>query len=304
MAEKPPLLSEGEELESFLAQLESGTEVREIAGLESGFPNLSRALNGILPGLYLLIGPPSCGKTAFTKQLCDQVALHNSIPAIFFTFGERKRDLRIRTLARFSGLESREIRRGSSFLLHWYGMPKRRGADSERMSPSWEKLRKAAEEAKSWLNLLYIFEGGEKTDLREIEKRVRQVLKIKGAERAMVVIDDSQRLGKADSPMDARLPLVVERLHDLAIRLDLPLLATWPDLQPSAAPQQWAERVASADVILVMEEDAERTKQLTEPNRAIALHIVKNRHGERGTLYFDFFPPFSKFTEADPDASH
>ena len=48
-----------------------------------------------------------------------------------------------------------------------------------------------------------------------------------------------------------------------------------------------------------MEEDLERTKKLTEPNRAVQLHIVKNRGGEKGTIAFDFFPAFSRFTEID-----
>ncbi|TAK06189.1 hypothetical protein EPO44_05700 [bacterium] len=306
MAEKPPLLSEGEELASLIMELESAAEVREIAGLESGFSSLSRSLNGILPGLYLLIGSPTCGKSALAKQLCDQVALHNSIPAIFFSFAESKRELRIRTLARLSGLESREIRRGSSFLLHWYGAPKRRGTDPERMSPSWEKLTRAAEEAKSWLDLLYLLEGNEKTNLREIEEQVRMIKEIKKSEQVMVVIDDSQRLGSSDRPFDQRLPLVTEMLQGLAVNLQVPILATWPDLKREGSgsePQAWAERIAGAQAVLVMEEDVDRTKKLTEPNRAMNLHIVKNRGGEKGTLAFDFMPAFSKFAEVVQDAS-
>jgi len=295
--EKERLKSEAEELDSFLAELQSSSEVKEIAGWQTGFPVLSAALNGLLPGLTLLIGPPACGKSAFAKQLCDQVARHNSVPALFFAFGAKKADLRIRTLARLSGLESREIRRGSGYLLHWYGAPKRPMTQAEQMPASWEKLKQAAEEAKNWLDLLYVFECDERTAFSDIEQRIRAVREIKGSSRALVVIDDSQRLGDSGSSLDARLPLVVERLHDLALRLDLPLLATWPDLRPAAAPQEWAERVTGADVVVVMEADAERTKQLTEPKQAITLHIVKNRGGEKGTLRFDFSPALSQFTE-------
>jgi len=295
--EKERLKSEAEELDSFLAELESSGEVKEIAGWQTGFPKLSAALNGLLPGLTLLIGPPACGKSAFAKQLCDQVARHNSVPALFFAFGAKKADLRIRTLARLSGLESREIRRGSGYLLHWYGAPKRPMTQAEQMPASWEKLKQAAEEAKNWLDLLYVFECDERTAFSDIEQRIRAVREIKGSSRALVVIDDSQRLGDSGSSLDARLPLVVERLHDLALRLDLPLLAAWPDLRPAAAPQEWAERVTGADVVVVMEADAERTKQLTEPKQAITLHIVKNRGGEKGTLRFDFSPALSQFTE-------
>ncbi len=301
MGEKPPLLSEGEELESFLTDLEKDAQVKEIAGLESGFANLSCSLNGVLPGLYLLIGSPSCGKSAFVKQLCDQVAQSNGVPVIFYAFAETKKELRIRTLARLSGLENREIRRGSPFVLHWYGVPKRRGSDPERMPPSWEKLRKAAEAARGWLDLIYLFEADEKTAFKEIEERVREVKGIKGSEKVMVAIDDSQRLGHSDHGLDERLALVAERLQSMAVRLQVPVLATWPDLRRETdrfSPQEWAERVAGADTVLVMEEDAERTKKLIKPNRAIDLHIVKNRGGEKGKLSFDFTPAFSKFTEA------
>src|SRR3989338_1029387 len=301
MAEKPPLFSEGEDLESFLAELESAGEVREIAGLESGFPNLSRALNGIRPGLYLLIGPPSSGKTAFARQLCDQVAARNLLPALFFSFTESKTDLRVRTLARLSGVEGDEILRGGGFLLHRYGVPKKRGYSPEQMPPSWEKVKEVAEEAKGWLDLVYLSELIGKADVKEIEKRIRAVQKAKASEQVMVVVDDSQRLGPSDLALDSRLPFVTERLQGLAADLKLPLLATWPDLRKEGLPQAWAERVVGADVILVMEEDVQRTKRLTEPNRAIDLHIVKNRGGERGRLAFDFMPAFSKFVEATLD---
>jgi replicative DNA helicase len=300
--EKEPI-SEGEALDSFLAELDEGSAVKEIAGWESGFPGLSRLLNGIFPGLYLLIGPPACGKTTFAKQLCDQVAERNSIPAIFFAFIERKKDLRIRTLARLSGLENREIRRGSAFLLHWYGMPKPRSKDPEQMPPSWEKLKKATEGARSWLDLVYIFEGGEKTDLEEVKDCIRRVREIKGSQQLLVIIDDSQRLAPSEHAFDARLALVAERLQGLAVSHQVAVIATWPDLRKEGvsyhlSPWEWAERVVSADTVLVMENDVERTKRLTEPNRAVTLHVAKNKDGERGTVAFDYFPAVARFLEA------
>lgn len=294
--------SEAEELESLLSNLEGIEEIREIAGWESGFPSLSRVLNGILPGLYFLVGSSSSGKTAFAKQLCDQVVRNNSVPAIFITFSEKKNDLRIRTLARLSGLENREIRRGRSFILHWYGVPKPRSADPSQTPPSWEKLRGVAEEAKSWLGLLYLCEAGDKTDLKEIEEWISNVREIEKCQPLMVVIDDSQYLGALDSSLDTRLLRVSEQLQGLALREQIPVLATWPALssgESHRAPQsaEWAARVPGADVVVVLEGDVERTKKLTEPNQAINLHIVKNRGGQKGTLCFDFFPSLSKFTE-------
>lgn len=299
MAERIPFQSEGEQLESFLDELQKEQQTKEIAGWETGFPNLSRALDGIRPGLYLLIGPPACGKTSFAKQLLDQVARHNAVPGVFFSFAECKKELRIKTLARLSGIENKEIRRGSVYLLHWYGMPKAQHTELERLPPSWDKLKKSAEEAKSWLDLIYLIECDRDIDLRRIEDQIREVESIQGAGRVMVVIDDCQLLGNIEQKLADRVMLLVDELQRAAVSLQIPILAVCPDLLKDrrSLPQLWCDRVASADVILVMEVDLERTKKLIEPNQAVTLHIVKNRGGESGQMTFEFYPAFSQFVE-------
>ena len=300
MVEKPSLKSEGEQLDRILDELQKDHAVKEISGWETGFANLSRALDGILSGLYLLIGPPACGKTALAKQLFDQVAMHNHVPAIFFAFAESKKELRIRTLARLSGLENRAIRRGSTYLLHWFGVPRLGGSEAAQLPPSWEKLKRAAEESKDWLELTYLVECGREADVVQIEDRIKELKKLRRTEQVLAVVDDCQRLGNRELPARDRLALITERLQGAAVNLKIPILAVWPDLgeQPDTAPQAWAERVPGADVILVLEKDRERTQKLTEPNQAITLHIVRNRGGERGKLALDFYPALAKFVEA------
>jgi len=301
MATKYPIESEGEQLDSFLNELEREHAVKEISGWKTGCANLDRALDGIQPGLYLLIGPPACGKTSLAKQLLDQLAVHNNVPGVFFTLTETSKELRIKTLTRLSGLESREIRRGSAYLLHWYGVPKAHYGDFEQLPPSWEKLKQSAREAKSWLDLTYIVECKANTDLREIEKSIGELRAAVNSEKLFVVIDDCQRLGQRDQALADRLPIVAEQLQETAVNLKTPILAIWPDLGETGAsqPQAWSEKVASPEVILVLETDQERTEKLTEPNQALTLHIVKNRGGEKGKLAFDFYPAVSKFVEAE-----
>ena len=301
MATKYPIESEGEQLDSFLNELEREHAVKEISGWETGFANLSRAFDGILPGLYLLIGPPVCGKTSLAKQLLDQVAVHNNVPGVFFTLSETSKELRIKTLARLSGLESREIRRGSAYLLHWYGVPKAHYGDFEQLPPSWEKLKQSAREAKRWLDLTYIVECKANTDLREIENCIGELRAAANREKIFVVIDDCQRLGRRDQALADRLPIVAEQLQETAVNLKTPIFAIWPNLGEivESQPQAWSEKVASPDVILVLETDQEQTKKLTEPNQALTLHIVKNRGGDKGKLAFDFYPEVSKFVEVE-----
>jgi replicative DNA helicase len=299
MVEDKPLQSEGEQLDRLLDELQRDHAVKEISGWETGFANLSRALDGILPGLYLLIGAPAGGKTALAKQLLDQVVMHNRVPGIFCAFAESKEELRIRTLARLSGLENREIRRGSSYLLHWYGVPKAQYKESDQLPPSWEKVKRAAEEAKDWLELTYLIECGPQANLERIQERIKDLAALLRTDHIFAVIDDCQRLGNRELPTRDRLPMVAEQLEGAAVDLKIPILAVWPDLgdQRETAPHAWAERIPAANVIMVMERDDELTKKRPEPGQAITLHIVKNRGGEKGKLAMDFYPAFGKFAE-------
>ncbi len=299
MAEKIPPKSEGEELASFLKELESDQRVQDISGWECGFPNLSRALDGIRSGLYLLIGPPASGKSSFAKQFFDQVVSHNQVVGVFFSFADQKKEIRIKTLARLSGVENREIRRGGAYLLHWYGVPKAQDSDTKSLPPGWEKLRKSAEEAKAWLDLTYLFECPVKTALPDLVEQIREVRTMKNIENLIAVIDDCQRLGISEFAASDRLTAAAEHLQGAALTLDLPILAVWPELsyENSLRAEAWAEKLPAADVVLVLEPDKERTEKLIEPNQAITLHIVKNRGGEKGKLAFEFFPAFSRFVE-------
>ena len=299
MAERTLPQSEGAELEALLDEFQREHAVKEISGWETGFPNLSRALDGILPGLYWLIGPPAYGKTSLAKQLLDQVAMHNGVSGIFFTFAEHKKELGIKTLARLSQIESREIRRGSAYLLHWYGVPKAHTADAERLAPSWEKIRELAQEAKPWLDLVYIVECSRGTNLAQIEAHIRAVQTISPTNQVFGVIDDCQRLGPMDQSLNGRLPILAERLHETAVNLNIPILATWPDLAEDRGnlPQIWSERVPSANAILVLSIDLERCKKVGESYQAVTLHILTNSAGEKGKLAYDFLPAFAKFVE-------
>ncbi len=299
MTEKISLQSEGEQLDSFLDDLQREQQIREIGGWETGFPNLNRALDGIRPGLHLLVGPPGCGKTSFAKQLLDQVVMHNSIPGIFFSFSEKKKELRLKTLARLSGLENREIRRGSAYLLHWYGVPKVHQSDAEHLPPSWEKLKQSAEKARVWLDLIYMVECGHDTGLQQLENQVRDLQTLRSTDHCMIVIDDCQRLGNSELKLTDRVATVVDELQRTAVSLEVPIVAVHPDLgEDRSLPQIWSDKAPSADVILVVEMDLERTKKLTDPNQSLTFHVVKNRGGEKGKLAFDFFPAFARFAEA------
>lgn len=297
MAAKIRPISEGEALAEFLDELQQDREIKEIAGWDSGFDNLNRALDGILPGLYLLIGPPGCGKTSFAKQLLDQVAMCNDTLGVFFSFSDSKKELRIKTLARLSGIENSEIRRGSAYLLHWYGVPRLTGQETEQLSPSWEKVRRCAENARVWLDSIFLQECGKEMTAEAVRAYAGEIRAATNKQKLIVVVDDCQRLD-GGQPLQTRFPILTEQLYALAKNINAAVLAVWPDLRENGeiAPQAWAEKTSAADVIMVLEQEPERTKKFSDPAQAIDVHIVKNRGGERGTLSFDFHAAFARFT--------
>src|SRR5262245_43890808 len=71
------------------------------------------------------------------------------------------------------------------------------------------------------------------------------------------------------TPSMRRLMWVAESRGELARFI----LAVCPDLGEDriSLPQVWSDKAPSADVILVMEIDLERTKKLIEPNQALTL---------------------------------
>jgi hypothetical protein len=111
------------------------------------------------------------------------------VPGIFFSFAETREELRIRTLARLSGLDQREIRRGSAYLLHWYGVPRLSAREPDELPPSWDKLKGVAAEAKDWLDRIYLFECAPNMTIDQIEAQIAELRMHSQSEQMMIVID-------------------------------------------------------------------------------------------------------------------
>lgn len=102
-----PFTSPSREYSHFQEQLsmESGTSY---AALQSGFPMLDKALDGI-HGINVVGGAPKSGKSTFMIQIATEMALRN-IPILYYDFENGRQKIYQRTLSRLSRVSTEAIR--------------------------------------------------------------------------------------------------------------------------------------------------------------------------------------------------
>ena len=105
-----PFPSPVREYDHFQEQLsmESGTFY---AALQSGFPKLDDALDGI-HGINIVGGAPKSGKSTFMTQVATGMALRN-IPVLYYDFENGRQKIYQRTLSRLSRISTEIIRDGN-----------------------------------------------------------------------------------------------------------------------------------------------------------------------------------------------
>lgn len=282
------LRSEAEILPDFLRELEERKErMGPYVGLRSGFDRLDEVLNGLRPGLIVLAGPPSVGKTTFLKQIADRAADLNGVPVLFVSLEQSAEELRIKTLARLSGVNSRSITRG------------------DYLSPlEWEKVKGACSRASRFSSLAYVLEGDKDTTVDGIGACALRILREHRAETCLICIDYLQKIPVREKFGTAKdkLDFLSSELRRLARRLSSPILAVSSEARSAYnkakmdAFKESGEIEYSADVAGVMTSEKDR-REGGRTIRPVDLFILKNRNGERARISFDFCLETSAFEE-------
>ncbi len=97
---------EGQHLKDFLKKEKDKT----LLGIETGFPKMDAALDG-LRGINILGGPPKAGKSCFFMQISTEIA-RRKVPVIYYDFENGRQKIYLRTLVRTSSLPEKTIRGG------------------------------------------------------------------------------------------------------------------------------------------------------------------------------------------------
>ncbi|MGI5839448.1 MAG: DnaB-like helicase C-terminal domain-containing protein [bacterium] len=87
---------------------------KKMVGLPTGFAKLDEILfGGLLPGLYILYGPPASGKTTFLKNTADHLAA-NRIPVIFISLEMSAFELWAKSISRLAGVPVQDVFTGKA----------------------------------------------------------------------------------------------------------------------------------------------------------------------------------------------
>jgi replicative DNA helicase len=277
-----PLLSQVVERIDELYHREGDTDV---TGIPTGFVDLDRMTSGLHPGdLAIVAGRPSMGKTAFSMNIAEHVAIEQGLPVAVFSMEMGAVQLAMRMLGSVGMLDQHRMRTG-----------KLRAEDWPRVTHAVQRMQDAQ---------VYIDEtpGLTAVDLRARARRLaRQCGKL-----GLIVIDYIQLMSSSGRGENRATEIsdISRSLKSLAKELECPVVALsqlnrsleqrpnkrpiMSDLRESGAIEQ------DADLILFIYRD--EVYNPDSPDKGTAeIIIAKQRNGPIGTTRLTFQGESTRF---------
>ncbi len=257
----------------------------EITGVPTGMVDLDRMPSGLQPGaLVIVAGRPSMGKTAFSVNIGENVAIDSGLPVALFSMEMGGTQLAMRMLGSVGRLDQHRLRTG-----------RLNDEDWPRLTHAIQKMNEAQ---------IYI---DETPALSSIELRARSRRLARQCGRLGLIIVDYLQLMSANSPGENRATEISEisrNLKGLAKELNCPVIAlsqlnrsleqrpnkrpVMSDLRESGAIEQ------DADVILFIYRD--EVYNPDTPDKGTAEIIIgKQRNGPIGSVRMTFLGQYTRF---------
>ncbi len=286
----PPLLTQVVERIETLYARENHSEV---TGVATGFTDLDRMTSGLQPGdLIIVAGRPSMGKTAFSINMAENIALETSKPVAIFSMEMGGAQLVMRMIGSIGRLNQHSLRTG-----------KLEDEDWGRLTHAIGLLNDAPIhiDETPGLNVL------------ELRARSRRLARQSEHGLGLIVIDYLQLMsspsGKASENRATEISEISRSLKALAKELHVPVIAlsqlnrsleqrpnkrpVMSDLRESGAIEQ------DADLILFIYRDEVYNSDSPDKGRAEII-IGKQRNGPIGTVSLTFRGEYTRFESYAP----
>jgi len=285
----PPLLTQVVERIETLYARDSNSDV---TGIATGFTDLDRKTSGLHPGdLIIVAGRPSMGKTAFSINIAENVALDSKLPVAIFSMEMGASQLAMRMLGSVGKLNQQDLRTG-----------KLQDDDWGRLTHALGKLNDAP---------VFIDESAALSSL-ELRARSRRLHR-QNSGLGLIVVDYlqlmSSNVGKASENRATEISEISRSLKALAKELHVPVIAlsqlnrsleqrtdkrpVMSDLRESGAIEQ------DADLILFIYRD--EVYNSDSPQKGTAEIIIgKQRNGPIGKVELAFRGEYTRFDNLAP----
>ena len=280
----PPLLTEVvERIETLYGRDNSS----DVTGTATGFTDLDRMTSGLQPGdLIIVAGRPSMGKTAFSINIAENVALDSKLPVAIFSMEMGATQLAMRMLGSVGKLNQHDLRTG-----------RLQDDDWGRLTHALGKLNDAP---------IHIDESAALTAL-EVRARARRLHRQNNG-LGLIVLDYiqlmSSNMGKASENRATEISEISRSLKSLAKELHVPVVAlsqlnrsleqrpnkrpVMSDLRESGAIEQ------DADLILFIYRDEVYNSDSPDKGKAEII-IGKQRNGPIGKIELAFRGEYTRF---------
>ena len=280
----PPLLTQVvERIETLYARDNSS----DVTGTATGFSDLDRMTSGLQDGdLVIVAGRPSMGKTAFSINIAENVALDSKLPVAIFSMEMGATQLAMRMLGSVGKLNQHDLRTG-----------RLQDDDWGRLTHALGKLNDAP---------IHIDESAALSAL-EVRARARRLHRTHGG-LGLIVIDYLQLMssnaGKVSENRATEISEISRSLKALAKELQVPVIAlsqlnrsleqrpnkrpVMSDLRESGAIEQ------DADLILFIYRDEVYNSDSPDKGKAEII-IGKQRNGPIGKVELAFRGEYTRF---------
>ena len=270
-----------------LDQLYKG--IGEAAGISSGYPDLDRMITGFRPGnMVVLAARPAIGKTAFTLNLCTNIALEaeNPVGVGVFSLEMGASELVVRLICSVSGVSSGAIK------------------DQRLHQGEWNRVIQAAHRLKD--APIYI-DDTPSIDVLELRAKCRRMHREHGI--GIVMIDYLQLMTAPAGSAASREQEVAKMsmaIKALAKELRIPVIvlaqlnrqAEQPGQRPKATHLRESGSIEQdADIVALLHRDRDEQQEGGDPTVGLKseLIVAKNRAGGTGICPLMFFPHLTRF---------
>ncbi len=265
-----------------------------ITGLSTGFNGLDAMTAGLHPGeLTIIAARPSMGKTAFSLNMVQHIALKQKKTLAYFSVEMGKEAVMMRLLASEAKINISDIRNGQIQDSAWPRLISAAGAlseahlyidDTSGISPHEIRARARRLKAQHGIDLIMI----DYLQLMDLK------LKVESRERA---VSEISKLLKSIAK-ELQIPVIALAQLNRAVESRGDRRPMLSDLRESGSIEQ------DADVIMMLYRDDYYEKDDPEKAGHAEIIIAKQRNGPTGAVKLRWEAKIGKFRDPDPEASH